>query len=260
MVLAHLLNFIVIGFAGALAVQFIAFLYATHLRRVDLVDAAWGLSFIAVVAALQLFAPSLNGWVVIVDVLVTLWGVRLSWHIFARFRRSVKQDERYTEILSKWPAKYRAIQTFMKIFLLQALLSTIISLPVIVTHFSHPVATPIAIAGLIIWIIGFTCEAVADGQLRAFLRQSHGELMKEGLWRYSRHPNYFGEVTMWWGVALIACSTPLWWVGLIGAGVITSLICFVSGIPPAEARGKLKKGWQDYQRKTSVLIPWFPKQ
>lgn len=260
MVLTHLFSFIAVGFAGALTVQLVAFVYAMRLRRVDLVDAAWGVSFIAVVAALQVAQPTVNGWTLVVDMLVLLWGLRLSWHIYGRFRRSSKQDERYTEIMSRWPEKNRGLQTFIKIFLLQALLATVISLPVIVTHVSQPDTMLVAIVGLVVWVVGFVFETVADNQLKAFLRQSHGELMRTGLWRYSRHPNYFGEIAMWWGIALIACASPLWWVGLIGAAVITYLISFVSGVPPAEARGSMKNGWQEYKRKTSVLLPWFPKQ
>jgi steroid 5-alpha reductase family enzyme len=129
-----------------------------------------------------------------------------------------------------------------------------------VVHLYQPDTTIVVIAGLTVWAVGFAFEVVADNQLKAFLRQSHGMLMRVGLWRYSRHPNYFGEVMMWWGIALIACSTPLWWVGFIGAAIITYLISFVSGIPPAEARGSLKSDWQEYKRKTSILVPWFPKQ
>lgn len=260
MVLVNLISLIATGFIGVLVVQLIAFIYAVRLQRVDLVDAVWGLSFIAIVIALQLTHSSVNAGVIMVDALVGIWGVRLSWHIYRRFRRSPKQDERYSAILSRWPTKYRMLQIFVKIFLVQAVLATVISLPVIVIHLYRPDMSLLIIIGLVIWLVGFACEVVADRQLSAFLHEHRGELMKSGLWRFSRHPNYFGELTMWWGVALMACATPLWWVGLIGAAVITYLICFVSGIPPAEARGYTKKGWQEYRRKTSVLLPWPPRR
>lgn len=248
------------GFVGVLIVQVIAFIYAIRLRRVDLIDAVWGLSFIATVVALQLAKPSASIGVLLVDSLVVLWGIRLSWHIYGRFRRSSKQDERYSLILARWSTKFRTLQIFVKIFLLQAVLVSIIGLPVIVIHIYNPSLSLIIITGLLLWIVGFVCEVIADRQLKLFLREHPGELMEEGLWCYSRHPNYFGEIVIWWGVALIACATPLWWVGLIGAATITYLICFVSGIPLAEERSQMKEGWQAYQRKTSILVPWLPKQ
>ena len=260
MVLNDIAGIILTGFAGALVVQLIAFAYARHLGRVDFVDAAWGLSFIAVVAALQLSNPSTNPLTLIVEALVLVWGFRLFWHIYRRFRRSSKQDERYTALMSRWPNNYRGLQTFTKIFLVQALLATTISLPVILIHFYKPDMTTVAAIGLAIWVFGFVCEVVADRQLKQFLQKPHGELMTSGLWRYSRHPNYFGEVTMWWGIALIACTTPLWWLGLVGAATITVLICFVSGLPPAEARASTKKGWREHKAKTSPLILWSPKK
>lgn len=257
MVLTYVWSAIAVGLAGALAVQTITFLWALHLRRVDVVDIAWGVSFIALIEALQIVSPSSGAVTLLVDILVTIWGLRLSWHIYTRFRRSPKQDERYTAMMAQWPSKGRWVQVFVKIFFLQAVLVTVISLPVILVHLFEPGMRKLVIAGLVVWVIGFAFEAVADGQLKAFLRQSRGGLMKSGLWRYSRHPNYFGEITMWWGVALFACATPLWWLGLIGAGVITYLICFVSGIPLAERRGRMKEDWQAYASKTSILVPWF---
>jgi steroid 5-alpha reductase family enzyme len=260
MVLTHLSDLITVGFAAALMVQLVVFIFALTLKRVDLVDVAWGLSFIAIVKALQLFGPSTAPWVLIVDMLVVIWGLRLSWHIYRRFRKSSEQDARYTALMEQWPEKYRGVQIFFKIFLTQALLATIISMPVIIIHLYQPQTTPVAMIGLVVWVIGFIYEVVADRQLAVFLQKPHGKLMQRGLWKYSRHPNYFGEITMWWGISLIACATPLWWVGLIGAATITYLICFVSGIPLAESRAKTKKGWKTYHDKTSVLIPWPPKR
>ncbi len=197
----------------------------------------------------------------LVDLLVAVWGLRLSWHILRRFLRSSEQDERYTVLINNWPPRYRNVQAFWRIFLLQAVLATLISLPVIVIHLYRPEATWTSFAGMLVWIIGFGLEAVADLQLRRFLqRPRRADLLQDGLWQYSRQPNYFGEITMWWGIALICSVTPLWWLGSFGAVVITYLICFVSGIPPAEARAVGKDGWTDYKRRTSVLVPWPPKR
>lgn len=251
---------LLVAFLGALAVQIVAFGYSRVLQRVDIIDAAWGLSFIAAIVAMQLFKPSFApGWVVIVDGLVVIWGARLSWHIYRRFRRSATQDKRYTAVLESWPQRWMSLQVFVRLFLLQAVLATTISLPVVVVHFYQPETSWIAVVGLIVWLIGFGCEAIADRQLRQYLaKPGHGDLMSSGLWHYSRHPNYFGEITMWWGVALMACATPLWWLGIIGAATITCLIGFVSGVSLAEKRMASRRGWAEYKRQTSVLIPWPP--
>lgn len=255
-----LLTLLAIAFLGALAVQIVTFLYSQVLRRVDIIDAAWGLSFIAAIVAMQLFNPSFDSqWVVIVDVLVIIWGARLSWHIYRRFRRSSIQDKRYTATLESWSKRFVSLQVFVKLFLLQAVLATVISLPVVAVHLHQPEAGWIALIGLMVWIIGFAFESIADRQLRHYLANpNRPELMSTGLWRYSRHPNYFGEVTMWWGIALIACATPLWWLGIIGAITITCLICFISGVPLSEKRMARKDGWATYKRQTSALIPWPP--
>lgn len=250
-----------VGFGGALIVQFFTFIYALVSRRVDSVDVAWGVSFIIIALSMQFYRPTTSLWVLVVDLLVLVWGLRLSWHIYRRFKHSPKQDERYTQLLEQWPKRLRSLQLFVKIFLLQAILATVISLPVIAVHYYQPSIGVLAIVGVVVWLVGFTFESVADRQLKDFLETpGHKDLMTDGVWHYSRHPNYFGEVSMWWGIALIAASTPLWWLGCIGAITITLLICFVSGIPLAEKRSATKNGWQEYKHTTSVLLPWPPKK
>lgn len=254
-------HFLLIAGIGALSAQFIAFAVALRLRRVDVVDIAWGLSAVAIVVALQIYNPSRAAPVLLVDTLVIVWACRLSWHILRRFISSKEQDPRYTAIVDRWPRKNYELQLFAKIFLLQAILATVVSLPVIVLHYFQPPLQLVLIFGLAVWLVGFLCETVADDQLRRFLQSSKkGDLMQSGLWRYSRHPNYFGEIMMWWGIALMTFTTPLWWLGMTGALAISMLIIFVSGVPLAEARAADKKDWSQYKSKTSVIIPWFPKQ
>lgn len=256
-----ILPLIAVALAGALILQTITFGISRYLRRVDVVDVAWGLSAIAIVVALHAYGSPFSPVALLVDALVIAWGARLSWHIARRIQRSPEQDPRYTKIMSKWPRKYHTLQIFGKIFVLQAILATLVSLPVVVLHFYHPEILPVVLLGAAIWVIGFSIESAADMQLRQFLRTAErGELLQSGLWRYSRHPNYFGEVTMWWGIAIMTFVTPLWWLGAVGALTITILIRFVSGVPLAEANAARKKGWQQYQRLTSILVLWPPKQ
>ncbi len=251
---------LIAALVSAVVVQLATFLYAVRANRADSIDIAWGLSFIAVIMSMQIVRPTADVWVLVAELLVVIWGLRLAWHIYRRFIRSDKQDERYTQIIAEWPAGHRNLQLFVKLFLLQAVLAVVISLPVIIIHYYAPQSSFLTYVGIVVWIVGFLFEYIGDKQLKAFLAQpNHPELMTTGLWRYSRHPNYFGEVTMWWGIALIALQTPLGLLGLVGAAMITVLICFVSGVPLAEKRSARKSGWDAYKRKTSVLFPLPPR-
>jgi steroid 5-alpha reductase family enzyme len=115
--------------------------------------------------------------------------------------------------------------------------------------------------GVIIWIIGYACEGISDFQLYAFTHNAanRGRVMCSGLWRYSRHPNYFGEILMWWGIYLIALSVPYGWSTIIAPLIITLMLLFVTGIPWVEKALEHNPEYEQYKRKTSMLIPWFPK-
>jgi steroid 5-alpha reductase family enzyme len=116
-------------------------------------------------------------------------------------------------------------------------------------------------AGAAIWIAGFITETIADRQLGAYIRLSkRPKVLQTGLWRYSRHPNYFGEVVQWWGIAVIALQASYGWIGLIGPAVLTLLILFVSGIPPIEKRRAKDAAYRTYQKQTSAFIPLPPKK
>lgn len=252
---------VAIGLAATVIVQGISYAIAIRLGRVDSVDVGWGISFLAVIVALQLVRPTGQLAVLIVEGLVVIWGVRLATHIGRRFARSDKQDERYTALMRSWPPGDRRRQILYRIFLVQAGLATMVSLGVIAIHSAQLPISYLTIVGCGVWLAGFVIESVADQQLAAYIRSSlPGGLLQSGLWRYSRHPNYFGEVIMWWGIAVVGLATPVWWAGIVGAATITWLICFVSGIPPAEARASTRQGWNAYRRRTSVFVPWPPRR
>lgn len=261
MVPVELITYFGVALSGAFVLQSVVYMLALRGKRVDIVDVAWGLSFIAIIAALWLYKPPQSAAVYIADALVVVWGTRLAWHIGKRFMRSQRQDERYTQLMTRWPKQFVALQLFFKIFALQAVLATIISLPMVALHVYQPNISWVVIAGISVWVIGFIFEAVADWQLARFLQQpQHPELMTTGVWRYSRHPNYFGEMTMWWGIAIMSFATPAGWMGVVGAATITWLLVFVSGVPLAEASARRKKGWQAYVRTTSMLLPLPPRR
>ena len=235
------------------------FVIGRHLKRYDSVDVAWGLVFI-VIALTALFvsgAPHLAS--VVMTICILIWGLRLSTHIYRRLRASTSEDKRYVALRQKWQSGNEAVAVFFRIYMVQAILAVMVSAPVLVSAASPEAASPLFLfVGVIIWVIGLSLEAIADRQLRQFIRTPHpkGQLMTEGLWHYSRHPNYFGELLLWWGVGIMALGTAYGWIGLIGPIVISILIIFISGIPPTEKAFAGRAGWAVYKARTSVLIPW----
>ncbi|MFI5735826.1 DUF1295 domain-containing protein [Kribbella sp. NPDC051587] len=226
-------------------------------RRYDVIDSGWGLLFLAV--ALYSFITSPNrqpvGWIAVAA--VSSWSIRLASHIFRRWLRAPDEDPRYVVLRRNWSQRWLPLQMYLRVYLVQAVLACVVSLPVIALLKAQPDANALVYAGLTLWAIGFALEVVADRQLAAFLAPAgnRGQLMTTGLWRYSRHPNYLGELTLWWGLAVMALATPDGWIGLVGAGTLTVLIVFVSGIPPAERRAERKPGWSGYRTRTPVLLP-----
>jgi steroid 5-alpha reductase family enzyme len=162
-----------------------------------------------------------------------------------------------------WRGSHESLQVYGRIYLTQALLATVVSLPVIIIMSAPPVGVSVlSLVCLAVWLGGFIVEVVADRQLRLFIRQStaSGRLMMDGLWRYSRHPNYFGELVQWWALGLMALTVPLGWLGLLGPLLLSFLIVYVSGIPPLEKAFAKRPGWVAYVARTSALIPWVVKK
>lgn len=256
-------DFLLCGLAAATFMSLV-FLVARIIRRYDLVDAAWGSSF--VIIALTSFALQPGDKMEfdlqsLVTALVIVWGGRLSWHIIQRIRHTQTEDPRYVELRKTWRGNV-ALNVYTRIYLLQALLALLICIPVIhINLFADNGITPLAWAGVLVWVVGFWFETIGDAQLRSFIRkpENKGKLMDRGLWRYSRHPNYFGELTQWWGILLMCLTTPFGWVGIVGPVLISYLILFVSGIPLNEKRFEGRPGWAAYKARTSALIPLPPR-
>jgi len=233
---------------------------AMWLKKNDIADAAWGLGFIVVTIASLLMGSGLTPHKLVVLVLVVLWGLRLAIHITLR-NRGRAEDYRYRQWREDWGDQF-VWRTFLQVFMLQGLFMLLVSFPIIaVNTYDRGGFGALEVLGIVIWGIGFFFETVGDYQLSAFKRDpdNEGKLLTSGLWRYTRHPNYFGEVTQWWGVFLIAVSAPHGWIGLVGSVTITLLILKVSGIPMLEKRSSQKPGWDEYRRRTNAFFPWFPK-
>jgi steroid 5-alpha reductase family enzyme len=233
-------------------------LLARSAKRLDAVDTAWGLGFVLAAWSVALQQPSGRSW--LVAGLVSVWGLRLAVHIGRRSLKRGSEDPRYAELGQKWGGNYW-LQAYFRIFLLQGALVWIISLPVVLAAGS-PISRLgwLSAAGAVIWLVGFIFEAFADHQLADFINQKdRPKVLQTGLWRYSRHPNYFGEITQWWGIAIIALQARGGWLGLLGPLLLAYLIIFVSGIPPIEKRRQKDSEYRQYQSRTSPLIPLPPR-
>lgn len=251
--------------AAAIGLMTAVFVIANRLRRYDLVDTAWGWALIVVAVTSYLLTGGRQETelpATIVTILVFAWGVRLSSHIFRRWRAAASEDPRYVELRRDWQGSL-ARNAFWRIYMTQAVLATVVAWPVI--HLNQTLLYGSGwwlAAGLVLWVTGFAFEVVSDWQLRCFLRYpgNKGRLMTQGLWRYSRHPNYFGELVQWWGIYVIVLGAPFGWLTIVGPLLLSYLIAFVSGIPPNERRFKGRPGWDEYRRRTSVLLPLPPKK
>jgi steroid 5-alpha reductase family enzyme len=245
-------------------VAFILFLYiliwfllSIFIKRADLADIAWGPGFILVVwSSFFIGQISVNG--LIVNLLITIWGIRLCMHISFR-NRNRKEDFRYENLKRRW-SRFFHLRLFLDVFLLQGMILYVVSLPVVWIH-THTQKVPVfvLVTGVFIWLSGFVIETIADRQLIFFRKDlsNKGNLLKEGLWSCSRHPNYLGELIQWWAIWLIAVVYPLGWVFVISPLLITFLIVNVSGIKPLEEKMKDHPDFKDYAEKVPSLIPYF---
>jgi steroid 5-alpha reductase family enzyme len=237
------------------------FLVALKLRRNDVADIAWGVGFVVLVLAGQFTTAGISIRGLLVLALVTVWGMRLSLHIGLR-NRGKSEDSRYRKWREEWGAQ-ASVRAFFQVFLLQGFLAVVILLPVtyILAH-PNPDVSWLDALGATFWLLGFIFEVVGDLQLARFKNNPgrRARFITSGLWKYTRHPNYFGEVTLWWGVWLIACSVPGGWRTVFGPGAITVLILFVSGIPLLEKKYEGDTEFKEYQRRTSAFFPLPPKR
>lgn len=234
------------------------FIIAVIKKRNDVADIAWGSGFI-LLSWLSFFLSGFSFKSALVNSLVTVWGIRLTWHIYTR-NRNKPEDARYDQWRKTWKNFY--LRSFLQIFLLQGIFLFSISLPVLFINLAVSDSFGIfEVIGLCVWGIGFYFESTADRQLKRFITNpaNKGKVMDQGLWRYSRHPNYFGEVTQWWGIFIIALSLPGSLFTGIGPITITVLILFVSGIPLLEKKYAGRPEFEAYKKRTSVFIPLPPK-
>lgn len=248
---------------AALAVVGLGFWVVSVFRSdVSIVDSLWSLMFllVAVGYALQVGVAGPRGWLVLV--LVAAWSLRLSFYITLR-NHGEGEDRRYREIRENnqpgfwWKSLYL-------VFGLQALLAWVVAMPLAVAAGGAQSPAPLGwwdAAGVALWCLGMVFEVVGDAQLARFKADpsNEGEVMDRGLWRYTRHPNYFGEFTLWWGFYLLAVAAGGWWT--IASPVLMSVLLLrVSGVSLLEKDiGERRPAYEDYVRRTNAFFPGPPR-
>lgn len=237
------------------------FVYASVKKDNSVVDIAWGLGFICIALLTLILEKGIVWRQMLVTALVFIWGTRLAVHISLR-KKGKGEDWRYAKWRREWGRRF-LLRSFFQIFMLQGLFLLIIVYPVIlVNHSPGRGFTFLDILGTSVWIFGFFFEAVGDYQLARFKKnpKNKGKILTDGLWKFTRHPNYFGEAMMWWGVFLIVLSVPYGWTAAFSPLFITVLLLRVSGVTMLEKKYEHDMNFAAYARKTSPFLPWFPKR
>jgi len=226
-------------------------------RDFGLVDIAWGLGFIVVIVSATTLNRSIDNRTWLVALMITLWGIRLSTYLLMRNLKKEQEDFRYREMRASW-GKWANLHAYFKIFWLQPVILIAISFGFMVTASRSTIPLNYFDAlGLIIASIGLIIETIADGQMNSFKKkpENRGKLIRVGLWKWARHPNYFGEMVFWWGMGFFALNSVLPWAAFNGGFLISLFLIKVSGAPLLEARYKDHPDYEVYRKETNAFLP-----
>jgi steroid 5-alpha reductase family enzyme len=252
------LNVYADGLAVGLGIGILAWLASIPRRDVSLVDSLWSLLFLAMAATYVALAPAVNERAYLLLFMVTVWAVRLSLFITLR-NWGEPEDRRYQAIRAdNEPGFWR--KSLYLVFGQQAILAWIISLPLLGATLGGRPLGMLDFAAVALWLVGFGFEAIGDQQLARFKADpaNRGKVLDRGLWRYTRHPNYFGEACIWWAYYLFAASAGAWWT-VVGPILMTFLLLRVSGVRLLETDiGERRPAYRDYIRRTNAFIPGAP--
>lgn len=251
-----------IGLGIILTVSTLVWVLSLRLQDASVADVCWGLGFVLLVWVYCLLSPALTPRSWLVATLITLWGARLSWHIFRR-DQGKGEDPRYQAMRAAHGGAFWWRSLFV-VFWLQGAILWFVALPLLVAvRAAQPAAlTPVDAVGGLLFAIGFGFEVVGDRQLRRFKadRANHGQVLDSGLWRYTRHPNYFGDAVLWWGLYAIASASPGGWLTALSPALMTFLLVRVSGVTLLEqSLTTSKPGYRSYIARTPAFVPWFPR-
>lgn len=255
---------------AAAAVMTATALVARRQGRVAVVDVAWGLGFvIAALAAgvVGLLRDAGDPWrTVLLVALVVIWGGRLAWHIGRRTAAHTDEDPRYEKVLGGPLREVGMGVAVRKVFGVQGVALTFVALPVAVGVALEVRWSPLVVAGAVLWLVGVVFEAVGDAQLASYRAQpkdQRPQVLDTGLWRYTRHPNYFGDACVWWGIWLAGGLASGWVAGLatvLAPVVMTYFLVFATGARLLEQTMMQRPGYPEYAARTSGFLPLPPRR
>jgi len=231
----------------------------------SIVDIAWGLSFLLIfLSAGQSLTGEWSDRQKLIGLLVFIWSMRLSGYIFLRSLKLKKEDYRYAQFRKDW-GKNANITAYFRVFILQGFLALIIGSPLILIH-SYDSNTAFGTGwdflGLSLWIIGFLFEAIGDYQKNIFKKnpKNKGKILTTGLWKYTRHPNYFGDALLWWGLFFLVINDVPFWFAFWGPAIMNFFLLKVSGVALLEKKYEDNDEFSSYKKKTNAFIPWFERK
>lgn len=251
-----------IGWAAAVALLGVLYLVQRRTRDATAVDVGWAASIVIIAVLCAALGPGDVSHRLLILVLAGLENTRIA--VLVSRRSGPDEDTRYQELRVRWRARGREQSTFAIFYQAQALVAATLSLPFVLAAFNpHRGLAPIEWVGAGLWLCAAAFELAADRQLRRFKADpaNRGKTMRAGLWRYSRHPNYFFQTLTWLAYGLSASAAPWGWLGFLSYALILYLVLFVTGVGPAEEQALRSRGedFRRYQRETSAFVPWFPK-
>jgi len=266
--------FVIIGYSALFLLVYliIAFIVGTIKKNNGIMDIFYGPGYSVVALVSVIYYFMLNNAVnirqIVVTILVIIWSIRLASYVFIR-NRGKPEDYRYKAMRERWKTNI-TFKSLIRVYLFQGIVIFIVAFPVWFVNMS---LNPVLVSGLdffgftlwigiIVWLIGFLFETFGDYQLYKFKQDPNnkGKVLDQGLWKYTQHPNYFGEVTQWWGIYIIALAVPFGFISIFGPIFITYMIIKVSGIRLLDKHYKGDDIYADYKRRTSLFFPWFPKK
>ena len=235
---------------------------SVFIKNVSIIDLFWGIGFVIINAYYFYNSGPLHLRKIILLVLVSIWGLRLTVHLCIR-NLGKAEDFRYQEFRKQFGPKRYWWFSFFQVFLLQGALIVIVSLPLlgVQTQTSTNELNGLDYIAVLVWLVGILFETIGDYQLSKFKKDpsNKGKVLNSGLWRYTRHPNYFGDAAVWWSFGLFSLASGGYW-HILGSVLMTYLIIKVSGVALLEKTLKSKPKYEDYIKKTSAFFPWFPKK
>jgi steroid 5-alpha reductase family enzyme len=258
-----LLHIYALGLLVIMGLMTLLWLISLALRNSSIVDPFWGTGF--VVVNWFYFALTPNSFVArkwLIVALVTVWGLRLSLYLLWR-NRGKGEDFRYRKWRDEAGGQWWW-RSFFKVFVLQGFLLWVISVPLLAAQWLGVPARLAALdfCGVAVWAVGFFFEAAGDFQLARFraVATNKGKVLSTGVWRYTRHPNYFGDSAQWWGYYLVAAAAGGYWT-IFSPVIMTLLLVRVSGVTLLEKTlATSKPGYKEYVEATSAFVPWFPRK